>query len=333
MRIVLLHSADALEPPVDPVLDQLSTTLETLGHDVTRIPVDADIPPVVSALQKAIPDLVFNLTESFAGVSALDSNLAALLNLMHLRYTGSSPAGLLVAGDKTLTKKVLGFHGILTPEFTTVYRGSVDWAGNLRFPVIVKPPQEDASIGITGKSVVSDLRDLFGAIDTLQSEFGQPVLVEQFVEGREFYVGVLGNLEAEAFPLIEMDFSALPAGMPRIASWEAKWGADGSGEGVAAERSVEFRGTRSVFPTDVGEELTERIQKTALDAFEALRLRDYARIDLRVTDAEEIFVIEVNPNCYLERNAEFARAASCHGLSYERLIARIVELASARYAR
>jgi D-alanine-D-alanine ligase len=333
MRIALLHSADALEPPVDPVLDQLSSTLETLGHAVTRISADADVVPVVTELRKALPELVFNLTESFAGVSSLDSNVAALLNLMDLRYTGSSPAGLLVAGDKTLTKKVLGFHSIQTPEFTTVYRGSVDWAGDLQFPVIVKPPQEDASIGITGKSIVSDLKDLFGAIDSLQSEFGQPVLVEQFVEGREFYVGILGNFHAEALPIVEMDFSALPAGMPRIASWEAKWGTDGSGEGAGAERSVEFRGTKSVFPTDLGDELTARIQKTALDAFDALRLRDYARIDLRVTDAGEIYIIEVNPNCYLERKAEFARAADCHGLPYERLIARIVELANARYAR
>lgn len=333
MRIALLHSADALEPPEDPVLEQLASTLQTIGHEVTRVSVDADVMPVVVALRKAHPELVFNLTESFAGVSALDSNVAALLNLMGLRYTGSSPAGLLVAGDKTLTKKVLGFHSIRTPAFTTVFHGAVDWAGDLQFPVIVKPPQEDASIGITGKSIVSDLKDLFGAIDSLQSEFGQPVLVEQFIEGREFYVGVLGNFETEALPIMELDFSELPAGMPRIASWEAKWGEDGTGAGPGAEKSAEFRGTKSVFPTDLDEELTERIQKTALDAYGALRLRDYARIDLRVAESGEIYVIEVNPNCYLERNAEFARAAQCHGMPYERLIARIVELASARYAR
>ena len=333
MRITLLHSADALEPPVDPVLDHVGSTLETLGHQVTRVSADADVTPVVDGLRRSNPELVFNLTESFAGVSSLDSNVAALLNLLDLRYTGSSPAGLMLAGDKSLTKKVLGFHGIQTPAFTTVYRGAVDWAGDLEFPLIVKPPQEDASIGITGKSIVSDLKQLFGAIDALQSEFGQPVLVEQFVEGREFYVGVLGNFEAEALPIIEMDFSGLPAGMPRIASWEAKWGVDGSGEESEAEKSVEFRGTKSIFPTNVDEALTERIQKTALDAFAALRLRDYARIDLRVSDKGEIYVIEVNPNCYLEKNAEFARAAECHGLSYHKLIGRIVELATARYAR
>lgn len=333
MRITLLHSADALEPPEDPVIQQLSNALASLGHEVTRVSADSEVLPVVSGLRAARPELVFNLTESFAGVSSLDSNVAALLNLMGLRYTGSSPAGLLVAGDKSLTKKVLSFHGIRTPEFATLYRGALDWAGNLDFPVIVKPPQEDASIGITGKSIATDIRELLSAIDALQTEFGQPVLVEQFIEGREYYVGVLGNLHPEALPLVELDFSALPAGVPRIASWEAKWGADGSGAGAGAEKSEEFRGTKSVFPRDLDDDLTERIQKTALEAFDALRLRDYARIDLRVTGSGEIYVIEVNPNCYLERGAEFARAAECHGLAYDKLIARIVELANARYAR
>jgi D-alanine-D-alanine ligase len=121
--------------------------------------------------------------------------------------------------------------------------------------------------------------------------------------------------------------------MPKIASWDAKWGADGSGEGAGAERSAEFRGTKSVFPNDLDEELTERLQRTAIEAFTALRLRDYARIDLRVSHDGEIHVIEVNPNCYLERNAEFARAAQQDGIEYDALIGRIVELALARYAR
>ena len=333
MRITLLHSADALEPPVDPVLDQVASTLETLGHQVQRIPVDDDIVPVIEALKRAAPDLVFNLTESFNGVSSLDSNLAALLNLLSLRYTGSSHAGLMMAGDKTLAKKVLKVHGIRTPEFATVYRGSLDWGGDIGFPVIVKPPQEDASIGITGKSIVHDLKELFARIDSIQTEFAQPVLVEQYIEGREYYVGVLGNLHPQALAPIEMDFSELPSGVPKIASWEAKWGADGSGAGPGAEKSVEFARTKSVFPLDLSEELEEKLKSTAVHAFEALRLRDYARIDMRVDDRGEIHVIEVNPNCYLEKNAEFARAAEKDGINYHALIARIVELASARYAR
>jgi len=326
VKIVVMHSADALEPPVDPVLDQLRAAVEACGHTVQLLAVDDDVAPLVSVLKGAAPDLVFNLAESFGGKSALESNVAALLNLLGLRYTGSSPAGLLLAGDKSLTKKVLSFHGIKTPEFATVFRGALDWAGDIAFPVIVKPPQEDASLGIRSNSVVHDLRELFTRIDELQSEFQQPVLVEQFVEGREFYVGVLGNANARALPVMELDFSGFPAGVPRIASWEAKWGDDGAGSGE------QFAGTRSIFPVDVAPELSERMQEVAVEAFNALRLRDYARIDLRVTNDDKIFVIEVNPNCYLERESEFARAAAEGGLAYDALVARILELALARYS-
>ena len=325
MRVTLLHTADAAETN-DPVLGQLEETVATLGHETSAVIVAGALTPLVEALGAAAPDLVWNLAEAFGGKSALESNVAAVLNLLGLRYTGSSPAGLMLAGDKVLAKKILRFHEIQSPEFATIYRGALDWAGDLAFPLIVKPPQEDASIGITTKSLVHDVRELLVKLDEVHSEFRSPALVEQFIEGREFYVGVLGNAHAEALPVIELDFSRFPEGAPRIASWDAKWGdADGGG--------AEFAGTESVFPTDLPAELVVRMQKVAVDAFEALRLRDYGRIDLRVTEDERIFVIEVNPNCYLERGSEFARAAHAHGLPFERLIERIVDLASARYAR
>jgi D-alanine-D-alanine ligase len=327
VRVLVLHTADALEPPRDPVLDQLCAALAAGGHSPSLLAVGSDVEPVVSGLRSAAPDLVFNLAESFGGKSALESNVAALLNLLGLRYTGSSPAGLLLAGDKSLTKKILRLHDIRTPEFATLYRGALDWAGDLAFPLIVKPPQEDASIGITSSSIVRDLKELFGKIDELQTTFQGPVLVEEFIDGREFYVGVLGNVSPEALPVIELDFSALPAGRPRIASWEAKWGSDGQGAGE------EFAGTTSVFPEGIADDLVERMQAIAISCFQALRLRDYARIDLRVTAAGDVYVIEVNPNCYLERESEFARAAMRSGLTYEALISRIVDLAAARYAR
>jgi D-alanine-D-alanine ligase len=157
------------------------------------------------------------------------------------------------------------------------------------------------------------------------------VLVEEFVEGREFYVGLLGNVSPEAFPVIELDFSAFPADRPKVASFEAKWGEGGTGE--AEETGAEFAGTKSVFPTDLSPELVKRMQAVAVEAFNALRLRDYGRVDLRVTPSEEIYVIEVNPNCYLERSGEFARAAAESGLDHGALVGRIVELATARYAR
>lgn len=327
MKVVVLHTQDALEPPVDPVLEQLETTLRALGHEPSTIVVAGDVVPIAASLNETKPDLVVNIAESFNGKSALESNVAALLNLLGLRYTGSSPSGLILAGDKTLTKKVLSFHGILSPKFATVYRGSVDFAQEIHFPLIVKPPQEDASLGITSKSVVRDVRELLGKMDEMQSEFQQPALVEEFIDGREFYVGVIGNANAKALPIIELDFSGFPADKPKIASWEAKWGDDGD------EKGAEYAGTKSIFPDSLDEELVTRMQAVAVDAFQALRLRDYGRIDLRVTDAGEIYVIEVNPNCYLERESEFARAAGKAGMSYEQLIAQIMELAVGRYSR
>lgn len=326
MKIVLLYTREAAEAPADPVLGQLSDALNRLGHTVEPIEVDKRVEPLVTALGRAQPDLVVNIAESFAGKSALESNVAALLNLMGLRYTGSSPSGLMLAGDKILAKKMLAFHGIRTPRFATVYRGALDWAENLHFPVIVKPPQEDASVGLTSASVVHELKELLEQMHAMQSEFSQPVLVEEFVDGREFYVGVLGNVNATALPVIEMDFSKFPADRPRMASWDAKWGDDTGG-------GAEFEGTTSIFPEQLPEDLVERLNAAAVDAFHALRLRDYGRIDLRVNDAGEAFVIEVNPNCYLERDSEFARAAARSGLDYDALVERIIELALARYAR
>jgi D-alanine-D-alanine ligase len=327
VKITVLHTKDALEPPVDPLLGQLDQALAENGHTSIRVVVDDTVEPLLDQLKSSQPELVFNLAESFRGKSALESNVAALLNLLNLRYTGSSPAGLILAGDKTLTKKVLAFHGIQSAKFATMFRGQVDWAHEINFPLLVKPPQEDASLGITQKSVVHDVKELLDVISSTQQEYQSPVLVEEFIDGREFYVGVIGNSNAEALPIIELDFSKFPAGLPKIASWEAKWGDEGD------EKGAEFEGTKSVFPTDLSEDLTQRIQRVAIDAFQALRLRDYGRIDLRVTPDEQIYVIEANPNCYLEKNSEFARAAEKAGLNYTALIARIIELAAGRYSR
>jgi D-alanine-D-alanine ligase len=327
MRIIILHAVDALDPPVDPVLGQVCDALTTLGHWASLVAVDKDFKHTVNSLLEKKPDLVFNLAESFSGHSALESSVAGLLNLLDLRYTGSSPSGLMLAGDKSISTKMLRAAGVQTPESATLFRGAVESAGKLHFPLIVKPPQEDASLGITNKSVVKDLQELFAQIDALHAEYSSPILVEEFIEGREFYIGVLGNSQPRALPPIEMDFTGFPEDKPRIASWAAKWGDDGD------EKGAEFAGTRSIFPKNLDEALSERMAQVAIDSFQALRLRDYARVDMRVRPTGEIYVLEVNPNCYLEHEAEFARAAAKDGLDYKALIARIIELATARYAR
>jgi D-alanine-D-alanine ligase len=328
MKVTIIHASDALEPPpADPVLEQIANALKAAGHTTSRIAVDRNLEHTVSELTNERPDLVFNVAESFSGKSALEGSVAGLLNLLDLRYTGSSPAGLMLAGDKSISTKMLRASGVKTPESTTLFRGTIEAAGKLAFPLIVKPPQEDASLGITGKSVVKDLQELFHQLDALHGEYASPILVEEFIDGREFYVGVLGNSQPQALPPMEMDFTGFPADKPRIASWEAKWGDDGEGSGA------EYAGTKSVFPENLDEDLVERMHAVAVDAFQALRLRDYARVDMRVNAAGDIYVLEINPNCYLEKDAEFARAAKQAGIEYEALIARIVELASARYAR
>jgi D-alanine-D-alanine ligase len=328
MKVTIIHSSDAVEPPpADPVLDQIKGALIADGHEVSAIAVDRDLPETIRALTENRPDLVFNVAESYAGKSALEGSVAGLLNLLDLRYTGSSQTGLTLAGDKSISTKVLRANGVKTPESMTLFRGNVESVGKLAFPLIVKPPQEDASLGITGKSVVKDLQELFQQLDTLHQEYASPILVEEFIDGREFYVGVLGNDRPRPLPPMEMDFTGFPADKPRIASWAAKWGDDGEGSGA------EYAGTKSVFPQDLDDDLLERMHAVALDAFQALRLRDYARVDMRVNPAGEIYVLEINPNCYLEKDAEFARAAAKSGLAYDALIGRIVELATARYAR
>src|SRR4051812_2007909 len=176
MKVVILHSSDAADPPEDPVLAQIESALQAAGHDSARVTLCDVVTTVITDISREEPDLVFNLAESFNGKSALESSVAGLLNLLGLHYTGSSPAGLLVAGDKALAKKILGFHGIKSPTFASIYRGAVDWAGDLDFPLIVKPPQEDASLGVTAASIVHDLKELLERIEHIQEEFSQPAL-------------------------------------------------------------------------------------------------------------------------------------------------------------
>src|SRR5438132_5822627 len=223
MRITVLHASDAVDPPVDPVLGQVREALGRAGHDASLLAVDRDLSLTVRALTEKKPDLVFNLAESYSGHSALESSIAGLLNLLDLRYTGSSPSGLMLAGDKSISTQVLRASGIKTPDSATLFRGATESADRMTFPMIVKPPQEDASLGISGKSIVNNVQELFVQLDHIHTEYASPVLVEEFIDGREFYVGILGNGQPEALPVIEMDFTGFPVGRPRIASWAAKW--------------------------------------------------------------------------------------------------------------
>jgi D-alanine-D-alanine ligase len=303
------------------VEEEVAETLGKLGHEATLHVLDGSVKSL-HALARVDADMIFNLAESFGGNDTADYCIAAYLELLGKHFTGSGSHGLLYGQDKAAAKKILEFHGIHTPVFARSYRGRLDFSHDLAFPVIVKPAREDGSIGIEFSSVVTSIRELMERIDWLHANFDSPVLIEEFVEGREMYVGVLGNEHPEALPVIELDLSKLPEGTPRIAGAEVKWG-----KGTRA-----YRDTKSAVAEGLSEETTALLQQTAVSVFQALELRDYARIDMRLRPDGRVAVIEANPNPWLASKAEFAMAARKSGRNYTQLIEEIVDLASARYA-
>ena len=302
------------------VEEEVAEALVKLGHEATLHVLDGSVKGL-HALARVDCDLVFNLAESFAGKDTADHCIAAYLELLDKPFTGAGSHGLLYAQDKGVAKKILEFHGIHTPVFARSYRGRLDFSHDLEFPVIVKPAREDGSIGIEFNAVVSNIRELMERIDWIHANFDSPVLIEEYVEGREMYVGVIGNDVPTALPVIELDLSKLPQGTPRIAGAEVKWG-----KGTRA-----YRDTKSAVADDLPEETTALLQQTAVAVYQALELRDYARIDMRLRPDGRVAVIEVNPNPWLASKAEFAMAARKAGRTYTQLIAEIADLAMARY--
>jgi D-alanine-D-alanine ligase len=302
------------------VEDEVVSALGKLGHDAELYVLDGSIKGL-HGLAKLDGDLIFNLSESFAGNDTADYCIAAYLELLGKRFTGSGSHGLLYAQDKALAKKVLAFHGIETPVFAHSFRGRLDFSHDLSFPVIVKPAREDGSIGIEFNAVVNSIKELMERIDWLHANFDSPVLIEEYVEGREMYVGVIGNDNPVALPPIELDLSRLPAGTPRIAGAEVKWG----------KGTVAYRDTKSAVADDLPQDIVSLLQMTALSVYQALELRDYARIDMRLRPDGRVAVIEANPNPWLTSKAEFAMAARKAGRTYPQLIGEIIDLALARY--
>ncbi len=293
--------------------EEIFEALEKLGHEPSYQPLDGT-DKTLSVLSKSDADLFFNLTESYAGDDTKEMHVDAYLDLLGRVYTGAGPQGLYLAQDKSLAKKLFKFHSVKSPYFATCYRGRLDHAEDINFPLIVKPTSEDGSIGIDQYSVVSSVKQLMERIHYIQDEFDSPALIEEYIDGREIYAAVLGNERPEALPLIELDLSKLPEGMAKVAGTEVKW-----------EKETEaYKVTKSAPAEDLDEEITERLQKIALDAYHTLQLRDYGRIDMRLTENGEIFVIEANPNPWLSSNSEFFMAAKKSGRSYVEMVEEII---------
>jgi D-alanine-D-alanine ligase len=302
-------------------VQQVYEALKKAGHNPVYVRLDGTRESLIELAQSQT-DLLFNLVESFSGDDSQDKNVAGYLELLGRRFTGAGSSGLHLAQDKTLAKKIFTFHGIHTPYFTTVYRGRLEHSHDIQFPLIVKPAREDGSIGIQFGAVCSSIKELMERIDYIHAEFDSPALIEEYIEGRELYVGVLGNEKPQAMPVVELDLSKLPEGTPKIAGTEVKW----------EEESAAYKATKPFFPEDLDEALVTKIQETAVQAFTALQLRDYGRIDFRLATDNTLHVLEVNPNPYLLTSAELSMAAKKSGRSYDALVAEIVDSAMGRYA-
>ncbi|MBA3760502.1 MAG: ATP-grasp domain-containing protein [Gemmatimonadales bacterium] len=322
--LTYLDSEDENSKDYETVVPQVARTLRSLGHRVSILGAHGDVKRLIAGLSRRRPELVFNLMEMFADNVFGDIPVTGLLDLLGLRYTGSGPGELYLSQDKGLTKKLLAFDGILYPRFAVFSKqqGSFETGGNLRMPLFVKPLRSDSSLGIGGKSLVHDAVALMERVTAIRKELNDSALAEEYIEGREFYVGVLGNGQPKALPPIEVDFTGFPEGVPKVLDSKAKWD----------ENSKEYKGTKSVL-ANLPDELRAKLQKVAVAAFRALRVRDYGRVDLRLTDTGDIYVLEVNASCYLERSSEFAMSAAAAGLDYPRLIEKIVNLTLERYGK
>ena len=301
--------------------EEIFEALQKLGHEPSYFEVDGR-PQSLHGLTKCDADLIFNLTESFGGDDTKEMNVVAYVDLLGLRYTGAGPHAIFMSQDKAIAKKIFAFHGIKTPFFATCYRGHTEHAHDISFPLIVKPSWEDGSIGIDAGSVVKNIKEMMERIQYIQDEFDSPALIEEYIEGREIYAGILGSYDrTQVLPLVELDLSRLPEGTPKIASYDVKF-----------EKNTEvYKLTKSEIAENLDEETRKRLEDTAVAAYRALKLRDYGRIDMRLAPNGDVYVIEANPNPWLASRQEFAMAAKAAGLSYTEMIGTIVDLAMSRY--
>jgi D-alanine-D-alanine ligase len=291
------------------------------GHDVLMVGIGTELGPLIERLAEFGPKLVFNGCEAFRGNARHEYAIAAVLEMHGYAHTGSPPTALLVARNKSLTKKVLAYHGIRVPAFAEFHPGDeLVRPSELRFPLIVKPLLEDASVGIAQASVVENDDSLAERVRFIHEKFTQAAIVEELVEGRELYAGLIGNDKVQVLPLVELTFGEPETSEHRIATYKAKWD----------EEYRKRKKIRNVFAKGLPDALTTKISDICTTAFHALWLQDYGRVDLRLAHDDEVYVLEVNPNPFLAVENEMADAAEKAGLKYNDFVQRIVDEAVAR---
>ena len=323
--LALVH--EHLVPPVDTTGHDVVTaewkmehdvivTLQESGHEVEVLGVHDDLASIRRTIERFSPHIVFNLMEAFADVTTFDQNVVSYLELLRTPYTGCNPRGLIFARDKALSKRLLAYHRIRVPGFFVVRRGQKPRRPRrMAYPLIVKSMFFEASVGISQASVVENDEQLVKRVQFVHESLGTAAIVEQFIDGRELYIGVIGNSRLEVFPIWEMSFANTPGNRWRIATERVKWSEKyQKRHGVATDLAV------------LPAEMADRIAHVAKRVYRALDLSGYARIDLRLDNQGEAYVLEANPNPNLSFGEDFAESAERSGLSFEELLDRIVRL-------
>lgn len=325
--LVVVHSSlvppETLEGYTDKQIEEwrtefdVASTLRKTGHEVRCLGVLDSLTELRGAIADWKPDVVFNLLEEFDGIVTYDQHVVAFLELLRQPYTGCNPRGLLLSRDKSLCKQLLAFHRIPTPQFTVFSRGAkFRVPRKLKFPLFVKSTVEDASLGIAQASVVEDATKLRERVEFVHEQVKSDALVEEFVEGRELYVGVMGNDRLTRLPVWEMVFGSMPGSLAAIATRKVKWD-----KRYQARYGITTRAAEDLPPAVVA-----RLDKLSRRIYRALGLSGYARMDFRVSPDGSVYVLEANANPNLEAEEDFAESARASGVSYEELLARLIAL-------
>ena len=329
--LVLLHPdlipPDSLEGHSEQEINEWKTeydvvsTLRAAGHVVRPLGVENELKPIRDEIESWKPDIVFNLLEQFHGEAVYDQNVASYLELLRVPYTGCNPRGLVLARGKDLSKKLLIYHRIPLPAFAVFpMRRKIRRPSRLGLPLIVKSVSEDASYGIAQASVVDSDEKLAERVTFIHERIGTAAIAEQYIEGRELYVGVLGNDRLRVFPIWELEFGSLPPGARAIATEKAK-------------HDLEYQQRHEIVvgpAKDLSPQLVTSIERVAKRIYRTLELDGYARIDFRLSAEGIPYYIEANPNPEIARAEEFASAALHGGIEYPGLIQRILTLGISR---
>jgi D-alanine-D-alanine ligase len=333
LRVLVLLHEDLMPPESLKGVDQdreiplwrteydVARALEILGHEVNLLGLGEELAPIRRTVEEWEPHVVFNLLAHFHDVGLYGAYVVSYLELLKLPYTGCNPRGMMLADDKTLCKRMLQSHRIPTPRFSIVRRGSVPrLRRGLDFPLFVKSGVEHASWGISQASIVHDEASLRERVRFVHQSIGSDAIVEEYIEGREIYVGVMGNQRLQALPVWELRFENLPEGSEPIATHRAKW-----------NRKYQERVGVKSGRAHLDPEQALAIQRIAKRIYRALGLSGCARIDLRLTPEGQIYVLEANANPELAEDEDFALSAHAAGIEYTALIQRLINL-GLRYA-